>query len=129
MRVLLIDDHTIVRQALRLLLASEVDIEVIGEGGNGREGVDLADHLHPDIVVMDVMMPVMDGIQATRAIRAQHPEVCIIGLSMNEYADERMRAAGAWAFVKKDALPDQLFGIMRTCYQEMREQEPPAAAA
>ncbi len=129
MRVLLVEDHTIVRQALRLLLASEADIEIIGGAGNGRDGVDLADHLHPNIVLMDVMMPVMDGIQATHAIHAQHPEVCVIGLSMYEHADERMRAAGASAFVKKDALPDQLLGIMRACYQQMGEQRPPAAAA
>ncbi len=71
---------------------------------------------------MDVIMPVMDGLQATHAIHAHHPEVCVIGLSMNEYADERMRAAGAWAFVNKGALPDQLLGIMRTCHQHMRQQ-------
>ncbi len=129
MRVLLVDDHTIVRQALRILLASEADIEIIGEAGNGREGVDRADDLHPDIVLMDVMMPVMDGIQATRLIRAEHPEVCVIGLSMHEHADERMQAAGAWAFVNKGAPPAQLFGIMRTCYQLLREQPPSAAAA
>ncbi len=97
MRVLLVEDHTIVRQALRMLLESEVDIDIIGEAQNGREGVDLTHHLHPDIVLMDVMMPTMDGIQATHAIHAQHPEVCVIGLSMHEHADQQMHAAGAWA--------------------------------
>ncbi len=129
MRVLLADDHTLVREALRMMLEDEADIDVVGEASNGRLAVELARELHPDIVLMDITMPVMNGIQATRAIHAERPTVCIIGLSMHEHMDRVMEEAGAAAFVNKGGLPDQLLDIMRTCYRRIREQPPPAMAA
>jgi DNA-binding NarL/FixJ family response regulator len=129
MRVLLADDHTLVRQALRAMLEDEADIEVVGEAPNGRLAVELTCQLDPEIVLMDVTMPVLNGIQATRAILAQRPLICVIGLSMHEHMDRAMQEAGATAFVNKGDLPDQLLDIMRTCYRHMREDQPPALAA
>ncbi len=129
MRVLLADDHAILRETLRLLLELEPDMEVIAEADNGREAVDLTNELHPDVILMDVSMPVMDGIQATRAIHAAHPDVCVIGLSMHNHLDEAMRKAGAFGYVSKSGPADQLVVTMRTCYAQLRGQWPPAAAA
>jgi two-component system NarL family response regulator len=131
MRVLLVDDHTILRQALRLMLGSEPDIEIVGEAGDGREAVTLTHHLQPDIVLMDIGMPVMNGIEATRAIHAESPGICVIGLSMFEHHQQAraMRAAGAMEYVTKSAPPDQLVTVMRACYQQMRRRLPPQAAA
>jgi len=131
MRVLLVDDHTILRQALCLMLGAEPDIEIVGEAGNGREAVALTHHLQPDLVLMDIGMPVMNGIDATRAIHAECPAVCVIGLSMYEKHEqaEAMRAAGAMEYFTKSAAPDELVAVMRACYQQMRERRPPQAAA
>ncbi len=82
MRVLLVDDHALVRRALWLMLAQELDIEIVGEAANGREAVDLTRLLQPDVVLMDIIMPEMNGIDATRVIHTAFPHVCVIGLSM-----------------------------------------------
>jgi len=82
-RILLVDDHTIVRQGLRNLLESYPNIEVVGEAGDGDEAVVSAAKLKPAVVVMDINMPKMDGITATRLIKTQHPEIAVVGLSVN----------------------------------------------
>jgi DNA-binding NarL/FixJ family response regulator len=130
MRVLLVDDHTLLRQALCLLLGSEPDIEIVGEATKGQEAVALTHQLQPDIVLMDIGMPVVDGIQATRAIHAECPGVCVIGLSMHEMYKQAvaMRAAGAMGYVPKSAAPEELLTAIRTCYQQRRERLPPQAA-
>ncbi len=116
-RVLLVDDHAIVRQALRTLLEAEADVQVIGEAANGRHAVELVRTIIPDIVLMDVRMPEMDGIEASRIIGAEHPGVCIIGLSMFEHDrhGEAMREAGARAYVSKSVEPSELLRIVRSC--------------
>ena len=131
MRVLLVDDHTLLRQALCLMLGAEPDIETVGEAGNGREAVALTHHLQLDIVLMDISMPVMNGIEATKHICAECPAVCVIGLSMFEHDQQAnaMRAAGAMEYVTKNAPPEELVTVMRACYQQMRERLPPQAAA
>ncbi len=102
-RVLLVDDHTIVRQGLMGLLKQEADIEVIAEAGDGQEAIELAHRSHPDVVVMDLSMPVMNGIEATRRIMAELPDTKVIGLSMYEETDqsEAMLEAGAKAYLSK----------------------------
>ena len=127
MRVLLIDDHAFVRVALGMLL-DEPDIEIAGEGSNGREAVDLTRHLQPDVVLMDVSMPDMDGVQATRAIHAEWPQVCIIGLSIHEEDAQAaaMLAAGAMGYVSKTAPQEQLLAVMRACHAR-RDSPPPQA--
>jgi CheY-like chemotaxis protein len=109
-RVLFADDHKIMRKGLVQLVSTQPDIEVVGEAANGVEACELSRQLKPDVVVMDVSMPVMDGIKATQHVKAERPEVRVVGLSMHE--DEQvartMRAAGAECLVSKTASPAQL---------------------
>jgi signal transduction histidine kinase/ActR/RegA family two-component response regulator len=102
-RVLFADDHKVIRQGLVAMLQGQQDIQVVGEAANGLEAVELARSLRPDVVVMDVSMPEMDGVEATRRIKAEQPAVRVIGLSMLEEEEiaERMRQAGAEAFINK----------------------------
>jgi len=129
MRVLLVDDHTVVRQALRLLLEAP-DIEIAGEASNGREAVAFTRRLQPDVVLMDVTMPEMNGIDATRAIHAEWPQVCIIGLSIHgeDAQAEAMRDAGAMDYVIKSALHEELLVVVRGWYACLRDDLPPASA-
>jgi PAS domain S-box-containing protein len=113
-RILFADDHAVIRQGLVKMISGQPDIQVVGEAANGREALDLARNLRPDAVIMDVSMPEMDGIEATRLIKAELPEIRVIGLSM--YEDEQialsMSEAGAEAFVSKSAgLPTLLKAI------------------
>ncbi len=80
-RVLITDDHGVVRQGLKMFLSLDPDIEVVGEAENGQEAVAVARELHPDVVLMDLLMPVMDGVGATRAIRSELPDVEVIALT------------------------------------------------
>ncbi len=128
MRVLLVDDHPLVRQGLRMVLTESSDIEVVGEAGDGKQAIDMTQQLAPDIVLMDLVMPIMDGLRATRAIHAAYPGVCVIGLSVLDHLDILMRDSGMAAFVSKDAPIDQLLARMRTCYRQ-RGAVPSALAA
>ncbi|HVO13473.1 MAG TPA: response regulator transcription factor [Vicinamibacteria bacterium] len=114
-RVLLADDHTLFREGLRALFASEGDIEVVGEACDGEEATRKAHELRPDVVVMDIQMPGMNGIEATRRIRTALPEVKVLVLSM--YDDEehvqRLLAAGASGCMLKRATSDQLVRSLR----------------
>ena len=116
MRVLLADDHRIVREGLRSLLADESDIEVVAEADNGRRAIELTDELTPDVVVMDVGMPELNGIEATRRILASRPEAKVIALSM--HSDRRfvaeMLKAGASGYLLKDGAFEELVGAIRT---------------
>jgi PAS domain S-box-containing protein len=116
-RVLLADDHKVLRQGLRLLLGEEPDIQIVGEASDGVEAVDLARTLTPDLVLMDVNMPRMDGMQATRIIRAELPGVTVIGLSMYDQDEraEEMRLAGACAYVAKHGEAHVLLNTIRRC--------------
>jgi PAS domain S-box-containing protein len=110
-RILLVDDHAMVRQGLKTLLENYADIQVIGEASNGEEAVLLADQLKPTIIVMDVNMPLMDGIEATAVINERHPEMQIIGLSVNcdSRTETAMKAAGALLVITKEAAVEQLY--------------------
>jgi PAS domain S-box-containing protein len=115
LRVLLADDHKVMREGLAALLNEQPDVEVVGQAGNGREAVDLACRLVPDVVVMDVAMPVMAGDEAARRIKRHVPRVRVVALSMFEEADmaEAMRKAGAEAYLLKTAPSEKLLAAIR----------------
>jgi DNA-binding NarL/FixJ family response regulator len=109
-RVLFADDHKVLRQGLIKILSGQPNIKVVGEAVNGLEAVQLARQLKPDVIVMDVSMPEMDGIEATRRIKSELPDIRVIGLSMHadEHISQLMRDAGAEAFVAKTASSAEL---------------------
>jgi DNA-binding NarL/FixJ family response regulator len=109
-RVLIADDHRLFAQALEAILVSDERLEVAGHARNGREAVELAAALRPDVVLMDIAMPVMDGFQATREIRKNDPAACILMLTgSNANTDvDRARKAGAAGYVTKDRIAAEL---------------------
>ena len=113
-RLLLVDDHTLMREGLRSLVAAYNRLEVIGEAGNGTEAIELVRRLDPDVVVMDINMPDMDGIEATKQIKADRPGIVIIGLSVNPSADteHKMKGAGAVAYLTKESAADVLCQVI-----------------
>ena len=115
-RVVLADDHRIVRHGLRSLLEKERDIEVVAEAANGREAVHLARELRPDVVVMDLSMPDLNGIEATRQVLEEDPDAKVLALSM--HSDKRFVAgvlsAGASGYLLKDCALDELVRAIRT---------------
>jgi CheY-like chemotaxis protein len=115
-RVLLVDDHAMVRQGLRSILDGYPNLDIIAEAGDGEEAITLARLLKPDLVVMDVNMPRLDGIEATRRIREELPSTYVVGLSVNEaeHIVKSMRAAGASAFLTKESAADHLYETIGT---------------
>ena len=114
-RIVVADDHAILRMSLITALQTEPDFQVIGEAADGREAVDVVQKLRPDVAVMDVTMPRLNGIEATRMIAATCPDVKIVGLSMHERDTmaATMLAAGARTYVVKSAPLDELFEAVR----------------
>lgn len=114
-RVLLVDDHTVVRQGLRMVMSLEDDLEVVGEAANGREAVAAVASLTPEVVLMDLLMPVMNGVEAIRAIKADRPEVEVVALT--SVLEDRMVVdaveAGAAGYLLKETGPDALFEAIR----------------
>jgi two-component system response regulator NreC len=115
-RLLLVDDHAVVRSGLRMLLENENDLEIIGEASSGLQGLQLADSLLPDMVIMDITLPDISGIEATRRLKKSHPQVSVVALTIHEdqqYFFEMLHA-GASAYVPKRAAPDDLINAIRT---------------
>jgi DNA-binding NarL/FixJ family response regulator len=114
-RVLLVDDQSLLRMGFRLILEAEPDLEVVGEAADGATGVSMASSLHPDVVLMDVRMPGMDGIQATAAITASRSSKVLIltTYDLDQYVFAGLKA-GASGFLLKDAPPDELTSAIRT---------------
>ena len=107
-RVLIADDRRRSRLGLKALLATFPQIQVVGEASNGREAVDLVSGCAPDLVLMDILMPVMDGLEATRCIKDARPDVRIVILTLHASYRDRARAAGADAFLVKGGPADEL---------------------
>ncbi|MFZ0548694.1 MAG: response regulator transcription factor [Candidatus Promineifilaceae bacterium] len=118
-RLLLVDDHGVVRSGLRMLLETEQDIEIVGEASGGREAIDLVQKLQPNIVLMDVQMADMNGIEATQEIKRVSPETAVLTLTMyeNEQYLLEMLKAGASGYIPKRAAPDELVEAIRTVQQ------------
>jgi DNA-binding NarL/FixJ family response regulator len=114
-RVLLVDDHAMVRRGMRDFLGLHADLDIVGEAADGAEAVRQVDRLRPDVVVMDLLMPVMDGIAATAAIKTAHPEVEVIALTsfIEEERVVEALGAGATGFLLKDAEADDLAAAIR----------------
>ena len=114
-RVLLVDDHTMVRQGLRSILQTYPNLEVVGEASTGEEAVDGAGKLRPAVVVMDIAMPKMDGIAATRLIKTNFPHIAVLGLSVNTqgYHVDAMLKAGAFEVLTKEKAVNELYGAIQ----------------
>lgn len=115
LRVLVVDDHKIVRDGLASILSEQPDLEVVAQAGNGREAIDLAGRLNPNVIIMDVSMPLMNGDEATRQIKIMNPEIRIIALSMFEDSEmvQKMFRAGAESYVLKTAPSSTLLDAIR----------------
>jgi len=113
--LLLVDDHAVIRTGLRMLLESQRDMVIVGEAAAGLEALELADRLAPDIIVMDITLPDISGIEATRRIKRAHPEIAIVALTIHEDAQYffEMLQAGATGYVPKRAAPDDLIYAIR----------------
>lgn len=131
MRVLLVDDHALMRAGLRAVLEREADVRVVGEAADGREAVAKAVALAPDVVVMDVAMPGLNGVEATRRLRDASPGARVIGLSM--HADRRyvraMFEAGAVGYLLKDSAPVELLAALRAVAERRTYVSPAIAGA
>ena len=115
MRIALVDDHELARDGLRDMLADEPDIEIIGEAADGREAIELCRRARPDLVLMDLRMPRMDGLAATRAIKQEHPGISVLVMTMHENPDYLLEAlrAGAAGYILKDAARDDVISAIR----------------
>jgi DNA-binding NarL/FixJ family response regulator len=122
-RILLVDDQPLFRSAIATLIAEQPDMAVVGEAENGLEGVEKAHALNPDLVVMDVEMPVMNGVEAVRLIREQLPVIKVVMLTVSESDDHLLDAIrnGAHGYLLKDLRPEQLYGLLRSV---MRDETP-----
>jgi CheY-like chemotaxis protein len=116
LRVLLVEDHEMVRQGLRGVLESYPDIQVVAEAGTGEEAVTQAGTCSPDVVIMDINLPICDGIEATRRIKAQHPHMVVIGLSVHQTAlmESALKDAGGSAYVTKESAVNCLYAAIQT---------------
>lgn len=114
-RILLADDHRITRQGLRSLLEKQADFEVVGEAENGREALEMLEKWQPDVVIMDVTMPDLNGVEATRRIASKHPDVRVVALSMHSdtmFVSEMLRS-GASGYLLKDCAFEELTRAIR----------------
>ena len=114
-RILLADDHDLLRRGLRGVIEAEPDLEVVGEASNGREALELCRGLGPDLVLMDVRMPLLDGLAATRAIKREHPGTAVLIVTMHDSPHYLLEAleAGAAGYILKDAPGDRLINAVR----------------
>jgi CheY-like chemotaxis protein len=119
-RVLLVDDHIMVRQGLRAMLDAYPDVELVGEAGNGEEAIQLVDQLGPTVVLMDINMPKMNGIEATKEIMLRHPETIIIALSVNATDPDQKAAthAGAVQLITKEVAVEQLYDAIQKAMEK-----------
>ena len=133
-RILIVDDHVMVRQGLRAVLQSYPNIDVVGEAGDGDEAVLSVAKLQPTVVVMDIGMPSLDGIGATRRIKTQYPQIAVLGLSVNaqSYHVDAMLKAGAFEVLTKDKAVDELYSAVQRATAAiqpilvLQEEQPPA---
>ncbi|MBL8055752.1 MAG: response regulator transcription factor [Anaerolineales bacterium] len=129
-RVLLVDDHTVMRQGIRMLLTLDTDIQVVGEAANGRDAVTLCHQLRPDVVLMDLLMPVMDGLTAITEIRRDLPEIEIVALTsvLEDSIVTDVVRAGAIGYLLKDATGEEVVQAIKAASAGEVHLSPQAAA-
>jgi DNA-binding NarL/FixJ family response regulator len=130
-RIVIADDHAVVRAGLTQLVATFEDVELVGAAANGQEAITLCAERQPDVVLMDLEMPVLDGIAATREIRASQPEVAVVVLTSFSDRERILRAldAGAAGYLLKDAEPDEIFKAIQAAARGEAPLDPKAARA
>jgi DNA-binding NarL/FixJ family response regulator len=114
-RMILVDDQLLFRRGLRALFEEEEDFEIVGEASDGREAIDLARTTRPDAILMDINMPICNGVEATRIIKAEQPDVKIVALTVSDDDQDLFEAikAGAQGYLLKDLRPEELFEMLR----------------
>jgi len=129
-RVLIADDHSVVRQGLRMYLGSDPELEIVGEARDGAEALSLAEQLHPDVVLMDLLMPIMDGIAATAAIRRQVPDTEVVALTsvLEDKSVVDAVRAGAIGYLLKDTEADELRQAIKAAAAGQVQLSPQVAA-
>ena len=115
-RLLLVDDHKVVRSGLRMLLDNEADLTIVGEAGTGQEALQLVEQLQPDLVLMDIGLPDMSGIEVTHQVKQRWPNIAIVALTIHEDEEYffKMLQAGVNGYVTKRAAPEELLTAVRT---------------
>jgi DNA-binding NarL/FixJ family response regulator len=128
-RVMCVDDHPLVRKGIASILANEADVELVAEAGNGQEAVEKFKEFHPDVVLMDLRMPQMDGIEATKAIRRESPEARIVALTSYDGDQDIYRAleAGVRGYLLKEMVHTEVVRAIRTVYSGKRLMPPEVA--
>jgi two-component system response regulator NreC len=118
-RILLVDDHDVVRSGVRMLLENEEDLVILGEAGSGQQALELVEKLELDVVIMDITLPDMSGIEVTQRIKRSHPQIAVVALTIHEdqqYFFEMLQV-GASAYVPKRAAPNDLITAIRAAYR------------
>ena len=118
-RILLVDDHDVVRSGVRMLLENEADLVILGEAGNGQQALELVEKLDLDVVIMDITLPDMSGIEVTQRIKKSHPKIAVVALTIHEdqqYFFEMLQV-GASAYVPKRAAPNDLITAIRAAHR------------
>lgn len=128
-RILIVDDHSVVRQGLRMFLTLDPELDVVGEATNGAEAVEEVAKLNPDVVLMDLLMPVMDGISATQVIRREHPDTEVIALTsvLEDASVVNAVRAGAIGYLLKDTQADELCRAIKAAHAGQVQLSPKAA--
>ena len=128
-KILVVDDHSVVRQGLRMFLSLDPELEVIGEASNGQEAIEMVKKLQPDVVLMDLLMPVMDGITATQKIRQEYPDSEVIALTsvLEDASVVNAVRAGAIGYLLKDTQADELCRAIKAAAAGQVQLSPRAA--
>jgi DNA-binding NarL/FixJ family response regulator len=129
-RIMIVDDHAVVRQGLKMFLSLDSELEIIGEASDGREALNMARELHPDVILMDLLMPVMDGIEAIGAIKSEMPDIELIALTsvLEDASVIGAIRAGAVGYLLKNTRADELIQAIKAAADGQVQLSPQAAA-